>query len=75
MSIRIVLVEPSHPGNIGAVAPGVAEALTATAAGLVAAIPAVIAYNLYVNRLRLITGELEGFASEVIGSMAREGLV
>jgi biopolymer transport protein TolQ len=62
-------------GNIGAVAPGVAEALTATAAGLVAAIPAVIAYNLYVNRLRLITGELEGFASEVIGSMAREGLV
>jgi biopolymer transport protein TolQ len=62
-------------GNIGAVAPGVAEALIATAAGLVAAIPAVIAYNLYVNRLRLIAGELEGFASEVIGSMAREGLV
>ena len=62
-------------GNIGAVAPGVAEALTATAAGLIAAIPAVITYNLFVNRVRLIAGELEGFASEVIGSMAREGLL
>lgn len=62
-------------GNIGAVAPGVAEALTATAGGLIAAIPAVMAYNLFVNRVRLIAGELEGFASEVIGSMAKEGLL
>ena len=37
-------------GNLAAVAPGVAEALVATFAGLAAAIPAVIAYNLYVNR-------------------------
>ncbi|MBA3659959.1 MAG: MotA/TolQ/ExbB proton channel family protein [Gemmatimonadales bacterium] len=62
-------------GNLAAVAPGVAEALIATFAGLVAAIPAVIAYNLYVNRTRLFAGELEGFANELIGTMAREGLI
>jgi biopolymer transport protein ExbB/TolQ len=53
----------------------VAEALVATFGGLAAAIPAVIAYNLFVNRIRLFAGELEGFASELIGTMAREGLV
>lgn len=62
-------------GNMSAVAPGVAEALVATAAGLAAAIPAVIAYNLFVHRVRLFVGELEGFASELIGTMAREGLL
>jgi biopolymer transport protein TolQ len=62
-------------GNISAVAPGVAEALVTTVAGLAAAIPAVIAYNLFVNRVRLLAGELEGFANELIGTMAREGLV
>ena len=62
-------------GNLSAVAPGIAEALVATASGLLAAIPAVIAYNIYVNRVRLFAGELEGFANELIGTMAREGLV
>ena len=62
-------------GQSGRGGPGVAEALVATAGGLMAAIPAVIAYNLYVNRVRLFAGELEGFANELIGTMAREGLV
>jgi len=62
-------------GNLSAVAPGVAEALVTTVAGLAAAIPAVIAYNVFVNRLGLFAGELEGFANELIGSMAREGLL
>ena len=62
-------------GNIAAVAPGVAEALVTTVAGLAAAIPAVIAYNLFVNRLGLFAGELEGFANELVGTMAREGLL
>ncbi len=62
-------------GNISAVAPGVAEALIATVAGLAAAIPAVIAYNLYVHKVRMLAGELEGFAAELIGTMAREGMV
>ncbi len=59
--------------NIGAVAPGIAEALVTTAFGLVAAIPAAIAYNFFVARLNAFSGELEGFASEFIGALAREG--
>ena len=61
--------------NIMAVAPGVAEALITTVAGLAVAIPAVIAYNHYVSQLNLVSGELEGFSSEFIGTLAREGLV
>jgi biopolymer transport protein TolQ len=61
--------------NIGAVAPGVAEALITTVAGLAAAIPAVMAYNHFVGRLNLVTGEMEGFSSEFIGTLAREGKV
>jgi biopolymer transport protein TolQ len=60
-------------GNIAAVAPGVAEALVTTVAGLAVAVPAVMAYNIFVNRLGLFAGELEGFAQEIIGTMAREG--
>jgi biopolymer transport protein TolQ len=60
-------------GNIAAVAPGVAEALVTTVAGLAVAVPSVMAYNLFVNRLGLFAGELEGFAQELIGTMAREG--
>lgn len=61
--------------NIGAVAPGVAEALITTVAGLFVAIPAVIAYNHFVGRLNLVSGELEGFSSEFIGTLAREGRI
>jgi biopolymer transport protein TolQ len=62
-------------GNISAVAPGVAEALVTTVLGLAVAIPAVIAYNILANRLGVFAGELEGFAQEIIGAMAREGRV
>jgi len=61
--------------NIGAVAPGVAEALVTTVMGLAVAIPAVIGYNYFVARLNLVSGELEGFSSEFIGTLAREGRV
>jgi biopolymer transport protein ExbB/TolQ len=37
------------------------------------AIPAIMAYNLFANRLSFFEGELEGFASEFIGTLAREG--
>jgi biopolymer transport protein TolQ len=60
-------------GNISAVAPGVAEALVTTVAGLVVAIPAVMAYNILVSRLGLFAGEMEGFAHEIVGTLAREG--
>lgn len=68
-------IAASGSTNIGAVAPGVAEALITTVAGLFVAIPAVIAYNHFVSRLSLVTGELEGFSSEFIGTLAREGRV
>ncbi len=61
--------------NIGAVAPGVAEALITTVAGLGVAIPAVIGYNYFVSRLNYFAGELEGFASEFIGTLAKERLL
>ncbi len=62
-------------GNISAVAPGVAEALVTTVFGLAVAIPAVMAYNLFVSRLNVFTGELDGFAQEIVGTMAREGRI
>jgi biopolymer transport protein TolQ len=65
----------SGSSNIMAVAPGVAEALITTVAGLAVAIPSVIAYNHFVGKLNLVSGELEGFSSEFIGTLAREGRV
>jgi biopolymer transport protein TolQ len=62
-------------GNIGAVAPGVAEALIATAAALSVAIPAVFAYNIFAARLNKIEGEMESFGSELIALMVREGMI
>lgn len=68
-------ITSSGSSNIMAVAPGVAEALLTTVAGLAVAIPAVIAYNHFVGKLNLVSGELEGFSSEFIGTLAREGQV
>ena len=62
-------------GNIGAVAPGVAEALIATAAALAVAIPAVFGYNIFANRLNRIDSELEGFGTELIVLLVREGRI
>lgn len=57
--------------NLGAVAPGIAEALIATAAGLAAAIPAVVAYNYFVNRIRAMGTRLDLFTLEFIGLAER----
>jgi len=62
-------------GNLSAVAPGVAEALTATALALAVAIPAVFGYNIFASRLNGIDGELEGFGSELIALLVREGRI
>lgn len=58
-------------GNISAVAPGIAEALIATAAALAVAIPAAFAYNIFASRLNRLDNMLEGFGSELIALMAR----
>ena len=58
--------------NLAVVAPGIAEALFATALGLVAAIPAVIAYNKLSNDLNRYAGRLEGFVQEFSAIIARK---
>jgi biopolymer transport protein TolQ len=62
-------------GNIGAVAPGIAIALVATAAALAVAIPASFAYNLFAARLNRMDTVLDGFGSELIALMARDGRI
>ncbi len=62
-------------GNISAVAPGVAEALIATAAALAVAIPAVFGYNIFASKLNRLESELEGFGTEIIAMMVREGRI
>ena len=55
--------------SIAVVAPGVAEALVATAAGLFAAIPAVIAYNFFLSRTRKVVFRVEAFSIEFLNSL------
>jgi len=62
----------SKSTNLAVVAPGIAEALLATAIGLLAAIPAVIAYNKFSADAAKITARLEGFADEFSGILSRQ---
>ena len=62
-------------GNLAAVAPGVAEALVATAAALSVAIPATFGYNILANRLNRLDNVLEGFGTTVIAMLVREGRI
>ncbi len=68
-----ISIAAAGTGDIRAVGPGIADALIATAAGLAAAIPAVIAYNICTARAQRFEGELERLAQETIGALGREG--
>ncbi len=57
--------------SIQAVAPGIAEALIATAMGLFAAIPAVIAYNQFISRMKNIAAEMDDFTAEFLNLVER----
>jgi biopolymer transport protein TolQ len=57
--------------TLAVVAPGISEALIATAAGLAAAIPAVIFYNYYLNRIKIMAMEMDNFASELLNIIER----
>ena len=57
--------------SLAAVAPGIAEALITTAFGLVAAIPAVVAYNKFTADLKRMASGMEQFASEFLNIVAR----
>ncbi len=57
--------------NLATVAPGIAEALVATAIGLMAAIPAVMAYNYFSRRIRVLSSEMETFSSDFLNIVRR----
>ena len=65
-------IAAKHNTNLAVVAPGIAEALFATAIGLVAAIPAVLAYNKISTDLARFASRLEGFGSEFSAILSRQ---
>src|SRR5690625_510506 len=62
----------SQQATLAAVAPGIAEALIATAIGLFAAIPAVIAYNRYTNEIDRIALRFDSFVDEFLNILQRQ---
>ncbi|MGB6086000.1 protein TolQ [Parvibaculum sp.] len=62
----------SRDTNLAVVAPGIAEALFATALGLVAAIPAVVAYNRFSSQAARIAARMESFADEFSAILSRQ---
>jgi biopolymer transport protein TolQ len=60
--------------TLAVVAPGISEALITTAAGLAAAIPAVVAYNYYINRIKVLGADMENFSAELLNIIKRHFL-
>jgi len=60
--------------SLAVVAPGIAEALFATAIGLFAAIPAVLAYNYFTRQIRVLSAEMENFSFEFLNIAERHFL-
>jgi len=58
--------------TLAIVAPGISEALIATAAGLAAAIPAVVAYNYFTNKVRVLESEMHGFSADFLNLIERD---
>jgi biopolymer transport protein TolQ len=58
--------------SLAVVAPGISEALVATAAGLAAAIPAVIAFNYFMNRIRIVETEMQSFSADFLNIIDRD---
>lgn len=71
MTSFIGLASQTGVPTLEAVAPGIAEALVATAVGLAAAIPAVVAYNYLINRVRRIEIDMESFSAEFLNIVER----
>ena len=69
-SFRAIAV--SENTSLVVVAPGIAEALFATALGLVAAIPALVFYNIFANEVDRYAGRLQGYADELYAILSRK---
>ncbi len=65
-------IQKAGTAGLAVVAPGIADSLVATAAGLFAAIPAVIAYNYYTNRVRVLVNETDDFAYEFMAIVEKQ---
>ena len=70
-----IAIHGQKSAGLDVVAPGIAEALIATALGLAAAIPAVMAYNYFVRRIRVVDSETSAFASDYLNIIRRHLLV
>jgi biopolymer transport protein TolQ len=60
--------------NLATVAPGIAEALGTTAIGLVAAVPAVMAFNFFARKIKVLTAEMDAFANDFLNIVKRHFL-
>ncbi|WP_099046897.1 protein TolQ [Acetobacter ascendens] len=65
-------IAAEHNTNLSVVAPGISEALFATAIGLLTAIPAYVAYNVISNSMDLFQDRLEGFGTEFAAILSRQ---
>ena len=76
IGIMISFMQINAAGSAGmdVVSQGISEALIATAIGLMAAIPAVIAYNYFLRRIRVLSSEMENFSSDFLNIVKRHFL-
>jgi len=66
-----IRIDQTHSASLVSVAPGIAEALVATAVGLFAAIPAVVAYNTFLHKIKDQITEMEDFSLELLSIAER----
>ncbi len=72
--ISFMQITASGSAGMDVVSQGISEALIATAIGLMAAIPAVIAYNYFLRRIRVLSSEMENFSSDFLNIVKRHFL-
>jgi biopolymer transport protein TolQ len=70
--VSFINIGKAGSASLDVVAPGIAEALIATIAGLGTAIPALVFYNMLTNRLRRVEGEMQSFAISIVDLLERE---
>lgn len=72
--ISFMQIRVSGSAGMDVVSQGISEALIATAIGLMAAIPAVIAYNYFLRRIRVLSSEMDNFSSDFLNIVKRHFL-
>lgn len=72
--ISFMQIQASGSAGMDVVSQGISEALIATAIGLMAAIPAVIAYNYFLRRIRVLVSEMDNFSSDFLNIVKRHFL-